>query len=166
MNPDVVKRVEFLWEELRDERANQYAAVDAIHVVATAMLGFESVLMTLVPGLDLAVGWLVAAMVALASSIVFFLWALLRRPPGAPQKWWEKSGGTLTTIDPEELAKLIREPSDQVLLRLYRAERAMVKQNLTRLIKPKRKLVNRGAYLFLTAFLILGFGAAARLAGG
>ncbi|WP_405612399.1 hypothetical protein [Streptomyces sp. NBC_00076] len=166
INPDVTKRVEYLWEELRDERANQYASVDAIHVVCTALVGFQSVLLTLVPSVGLAIGWRLASMIALSLSVAVFLWTLLRRPPGVPKQWWQRSGGTLTTIDPNHLATLIQKPSDDVLLRLYRAERAMVKQNLLWLIKPKRVLMNLGAYLFVVALFILGLGSVIEWSGG
>ncbi|MER7950796.1 hypothetical protein ABTY59_25725 [Streptomyces sp. NPDC096079] len=160
---DFVARVRSLWEELRDERANQYDRLDSLNVATSTLLGFEGILIVLVPGLTVSPGWRTAGMIALAISIATLLYCLLDMPLLGPKDWRKRSKRSLAAVDPVELDDYLTDTSDHVLLRLYVNEGAMVMENHDWLLLPKRRTLQAGVILFGVAFALLGVGALVQL---
>lgn len=163
---DMQDRVRVLWEALRDERANQYARLDAYNVGSTALLGFQAVLVTLVPDLSVPLGWRVAAMAALSLSIVALLWCVVGHPRKGPESWRKRSKGELARVEPHRIHTYLTRGADQVLYQMYVNEAAMVDRNDRWLLAPKRRTLQVGVWLFAIAFVLLLAGALHQLVRG
>ncbi|MCX5330003.1 hypothetical protein [Streptomyces sp. NBC_00140] len=156
---DFAERCKLLWEELREERAHQHTRLDSYNVAAAALLGFEAVLVTLVPDVSVPVGWKIGTMVLLALSIIWLLWCLVGRPRNGPKEWRQLTLGEPVRVVPSEIATYLSMTADKIVRQLYVNEANMVHRNNQWLIAPKRRTLQTGVILFALAFVALLGGA-------
>ncbi|WP_202200181.1 hypothetical protein [Streptomyces spororaveus] len=155
------------WEELRAERANQYSRNASISVVATALLGFEGVLVTRLPDLDVHVGLRTAAMIALSVSIVLLLDCLLDMPGRGPKEWRKRSKRALAANDPSSMREDVEAlPPAEAVVRLLQRSGKMIEENHNLLLKRRRHMLHAAVGLFGVAFVLLGVGAILTAVGG
>lgn len=159
------KRAALLLDAMRAERQQQVSRYDALNVVAAAMLGFDGVLVTLVPSLAINHGWRTAGLVLLAVSIAMALMCLLDVPL-SPCSWRPSAWPTLPGLRPFDLTHYLPEGPGEpqlqlavITVQLYLNATVEVGETRNTLLLPKRRKLIAAMMLFAAAFVALGVGA-------
>ena len=155
---------------LHEERANQLARADSLNVVAAALLGFESVLVVLLPGFSWGAHVRNAGLVFLALSMLFLVASLSGWPLNLLtcwrsedwSDWWrwrKKSKGALAVMDIARLATYLPESPDVTALHLYATESKMITEVHRWLLVPKRVTLRLSVWMLIASFALLGLNA-------
>jgi hypothetical protein len=153
-------RFAILLAAVRHERTLQAGRYDAGNVAATAMLGFDGVLLALVPKLGAVIGWRTAGQWLLGLSIACLILCVFDVP--SPCKWGKEEWPNLKSIKPEGLDEYLNldYTSEELLEQLYLNESGYVSVNHESLLRPKRLKLMVAMGLFVAAFACIGIGAA------
>ncbi|MCX4587468.1 hypothetical protein [Streptomyces sp. NBC_01481] len=128
-----------------------------MNVVAAALLGFEGVLITLIPDMGgVQEHWRGVTLGLLGASIAILLWCLMDLPLN-PLKW-NKPTAT-KSLDVSALGSYLAQPARFISQQLYLAETKFVVENHGELLIPKRRRLMTATGLFALAFAALGVGA-------
>ncbi|MFC1409801.1 hypothetical protein ACEZCY_23980 [Streptacidiphilus sp. N1-12] len=147
-----------LWQELRDERANQASTLAAIYWAATALMAFEGVFLVIAldAGAVALTRWVACLMVVL--SVVTLAACLYGGKKIVDDQGRTYRKGSLQAIDADLIRQWERLEGHDLLLQLYRNEKNMVARNLYQVIDKKRATLVVGAGEFAIAVLTLGVG--------
>ncbi|MCX5522980.1 hypothetical protein OG342_08910 [Streptomyces bobili] len=152
--------LKMIWDELRAERANQYSRNASISIVATALLGFEGVLITRVPDLRVQTGCRIASMVFMALSIAGLLDCLLDMPGRGDRDWRRHSKRALAAMLPTDLRNEVEPlPAAAAVHRLITRSQQMIEDNHNMLLTRRRFILHAAVVLFAIALALLGVGA-------
>jgi hypothetical protein len=155
-----------LLEIADSERSRQLARVDSINAIASALLGFEAVLVVLLPGFAWGRAVRDLSISLLWTSIVFLFLCLLNFPmtwlvvtKHAAWKKWRKNSRGVAAISPRELSTYLPEPKSVTESMLWSTQSAMIESNHNWLLAPKRRNLTCAVVLLVLSIGILGISA-------